>query len=135
MAWSDDVEGPWIQIIYFLQNVRMKPLAVLLFLLIDFSCTKGKDPEANLKLAGTTWVADYLTDPATEEILYNRYRFTTDKDAVDEYYHQVSKIISSVDLTYTYSPPKLLLTHDGSTYQNEIVGNKIKRGKLEYIRQ
>lgn len=113
----------------------MKQLAILLIVLTVPSCSKDNDPAANLKLTGTTWVAEYLPNPATGEILYNRYRFTTEKDAVDEYYYQVSKIISSTDLTYKYNPPKLLLTHDGSTYENEIVGNKIKRGQLEYIRQ
>ena len=113
----------------------MKKTLLFLILLIGFSCSKQKDPVASGKLAGTTWVAEYFTDPVTAEILYSRYRFTTDKDAVNEAYYHESKIISSVDLTYKCDPPRLLLTHDGYTYDNEIVGNKIILGKLEYIRQ
>ncbi|MDF7817661.1 hypothetical protein P1X15_08640 [Runella sp. MFBS21] len=113
----------------------MKQLLVLLVLFTFLGCSKNGEPGANLKLAGTTWVAVYSTNSTTGEILYNRYRFTTDKDGVDEFYYQVSKIISSVDVTYKYNPPNLLLTHDGYTWQSEVVGNKIKRNQLEYIRQ
>lgn len=114
-------------------NVSMKQLLLLLSF-IAFSCSTNNGP-GSLKLAGTTWVAKYSTNPSTGEILYQRYRFITDKEAVEEAYYQASKIISSIDLTYTYDPPKLLLTHDGYTYQVEVAGNTIKRGQVEFIRQ
>lgn len=113
----------------------MKKVLVLLVLLIGSACSKDNGPVAGGKLAGTTWVAEYSTNPATGEILYDRYRFTTDTEAVEEGYYKESKIISSIDHTYKYDPPRLLLTHDVYTYANEVVGNKIKRNQIEYIKQ
>ena len=94
---------------------NMNKILLFLISLIGFSCSKDKDPFASGKLAGTTWVAEYSTNPSTGEILYDGYRLTTNKDVLNEGYYQETKIISSVDLTYKYDPPRLLLAHDGGT--------------------